>query len=101
MIHVIASIQVKPGSRSEFIEIFKSNVPDVKAEEGCIDYAPTVDINTDIPPQIMDENIVTILEKWESIEALKTHLTAPHMLSYREKVKDIVENVSIKVLQEA
>ncbi len=101
MIHVSASIRVKPGSRSEFIEIFKSNISHVKAEEGCIDYAPTVDIITDIPPQIMDENVVTIIEKWESLEALKTHLTAPHMLSYREKVKDIVENVSIKVLQEA
>ena len=101
MIHVIASIQVKPGSRSEFIEIFKSNVPHVKAEEGCIDYAPTVDIDANIPPQILDENIVTIIEKWESLEALKVHLTAPHMLSYREKVKDIVENISIKVLQEA
>jgi len=101
MINVIATVRVKAGNRSEFIEIFKSNVPAVKAEKGCIEYAPTVDIDANIPPQILDENVVTIIEKWENLEALTAHLSAPHMLSYREKVKDIVEDVSIKVLQEA
>jgi quinol monooxygenase YgiN len=101
MINVIASVRVKAGSRSRFIEIFKSNVPDVKSEKGCIEYSPTVDIDANIPPQILDENVVTIIEKWESLEALNDHLGSPHMLSYREKVKDIVEDVSIKVLQEA
>ncbi len=101
MINVIATVRVKAGKRSKFIELFKSNVPDVKAEKGCIEYAPTVDIDANIPPQILDENVVTIIEKWENLEALTAHLSAPHMLSYREKVKDIVEDVSIKVLQEA
>lgn len=84
-----------------FLEIFKSNVPDVRKERGCIDYFPAVDIDTGLPIQNLDENIVTIIEKWESLEALSDHLTAPHMLVYREKVKDIVENISIKALQEA
>jgi quinol monooxygenase YgiN len=54
-----------------------------------------------LPPQSLDENIVTIIEKWESLEALRDHLNEPHMLTYKEKVKDIVEGISIKVLQEA
>jgi quinol monooxygenase YgiN len=45
--------------------------------------------------------MVTIIEKWDSLEALRNHLTAPHMLAYREKIKDIVEDLSLKVLQEA
>ena len=60
-----------------------------------------MDIDANIPPQILDENVVTIIEKWESLEALTAHLSAPHMLSYREKIKGIVDDVSIKVLQEA
>jgi quinol monooxygenase YgiN len=32
---------------------------------------------------------------------LKAHMTAPHMLSYREKVKDLVAGVSLKILTEA
>ena len=101
MIYVIASVQVKPGKVSEFLKIIKANVPLVRAEKGCIQYIPTVDIDADLPPQIMDENVVTIIEAWESLEALRNHLGAPHMLAYREKVSSIVENVSLKVLQEA
>ena len=91
---------MKAGRLSEFVEIFKSNVPNVREERGCIEYFPTVDINADLPPQSMDENVVTIIEKWESLEALRDHLKAPHMLSYKEKVKDIVEDLSLKVLKE-
>ena len=101
MINVIASIWVKPGRLTEFLEIFKSNVPNVREENGCIEYFPSVDIDVDLPTQHLDENIVTIIEKWESLEALHDHLKAPHMLAYKEKVKDIVEDLSLKVLQEA
>lgn len=100
MIHVIASVQVKPGNVKAFLEIFKANVPLVRAEKGCINYVPTVDIKADLPPQVMDENVVTIIEAWENLEALRSHLGAPHMLAYREKVSSIVKNVSLKVLQE-
>ena len=101
MINVIASICVKTGRLSDFLEIFKSNVPSVREERRCIEYFPAVDIDADLPPQSLDENVVTIIEKWESLEALYDHLNAPHMLAYKEKVKDIVEGVSIKVLREA
>ena len=100
MINVIASIRVKAGRLSEFIEIFKSNVPSVKEEKGCIEYLPTIDIDADLPPQIMDETVVTIIEKWESLKSLHDHLKSPHMLTYKEEVKDIVEDLSIKVLEE-
>ena len=101
MIYVIASIHVKEGRLQDFIEVFKSNVPDVREERGCIQYSPTVDINADLPPQILDENVVTIIECWDSLDALRDHLATPHMLAYREKVKGIVEGTSLKVLQEA
>ena len=101
MINVIASICVKTGRLSDFLEIFRSNVPNVREERGCIEYFPSVDIDADLPPQRLDENVVTIIEKWESLEALRDHLKAPHMLAYKEKVKDIVEDVSLKVLQKA
>jgi len=101
MINVIASIRVKSGKLSDFLEIFKSNVPNVREERGCIEYFPAVDIITDLPPQSLDENVVTIIEKWEGLEALRDHLNGPHMLAYKKKVNDIVEDVSVKVLQEA
>ena len=71
MITVLASIYVKPGEKGKFLDIFKANVPAVCAEKGCVSYVPMVDVDTQLPPQEMDENIVTIVEQWESIEALK------------------------------
>ena len=101
MIHVIASIQVKPGRVHEFLEIFKANIPAVRAEKGCIEYFPTMDVNTGLPVQALDKNRVTILERWESPEALKDHLATPHMSAYREKVKDLVVELTLHVLQDA
>lgn len=101
MIHVIASIRMKAGRVSEFLEIFKSNVPNVKDEKGCIEYFASVDINAELSSQGLDENVVTIIEKWESLEALRAHLVSPHMLAYREKVKGMVQDTSLKVLKEA
>ncbi|MGA3206470.1 MAG: putative quinol monooxygenase [Syntrophales bacterium] len=101
MISVIASVRVKVNRVPEFIEIFKSNLPKVRREEGCIEYFPAIDIDSGVPVQKLDKNVVTIIEKWKSVEALRAHLKTPHMLTYREKVKDIVEELSIKVLKEA
>jgi len=101
MINVIASIYINEGRLSEFIEIFKSNIPNVIKEKGCIEYVPTIDVPTGLPPQELNSNVVTIIEKWDSVEDLQAHLSALHMLEYREKVKDLVEKMSVKVLKEA
>lgn len=101
MISVIASIKVKPGRMTELLKALKANVPNVLAEDGCVEYSPAVDIKADLPPQVLDENMVVIIEKWESLAALKTHLQAPHMKDYKAKTADMVENVSLKVLQDA
>jgi quinol monooxygenase YgiN len=86
---------------SEFLEIFKSNIPNVLAEKGCLEYVPTLDVPAGLPVQVLDNNVVTIIEKWGSIEDLKAHLSAPHMLAYKGKVADLVENVTLKILADA
>ena len=100
MINVIASIEIKEEQLSNFLEIFKSNIPNVLKEKGCIEYVPTIDVPTGLPPQEINNNVVTIIEKWNSLEDLTAHLTAPHMLAYREKTKTLVEKMSVKVLKE-
>ena len=99
MINVIASISVVPDKVVEFVKIFNENVPNVLDEDGCIEYYPTVDIETGLELQQTDPSVVTIIECWESIEALKRHLKTPHMLRYREQTKNLVKKVSLKVLQ--
>jgi len=99
MIFVIATIEVKPGKREAFLAEFNKNVPNVRAEKGCLEYGPTVDAKTDIKAQIpLRENVVTIVEKWESLQALHAHLVAPHMATYRERVKDYVVGATLQIL---
>ncbi len=100
MIHVIASINVKKGKLSDYLAVLTSTRPFVRKEQGCIEYVPVVDVDARLPVQVFDKNVVTILERWQSLEALHAHLGSPHMLAYREKVKDLVERVSVKVLRE-
>jgi len=101
MIHVIASITVKTSERNAFLEIFKANVPKVLGEEGCVEYSATVDFPTEVPIQETNPNVVTIVEKWETFPHLEAHFTAPHMLEYKAKVEDMVEDVSLKILEDA
>ena len=101
MINVIASVHVKEGLLLDFIELFKSNIPNVLAEKGCIEYTPMIDIPTGLPPQELNNNVVTVIEKWDSLDDLHAHLSAPHMIEFRKKEKDLVDRVSLKVLKEA
>ena len=101
MIIVLASIRVKSGKVADYLAILKTVVPDVRNEKGCIEYIPTVDLDSKMPPQVLEREVVTILEKWASLGELQAHLVSAHMLDYREKVKDLIEKVTIKVLQEA
>lgn len=101
MIHVIASVSVKQGRRAEFLDIFKANVPNVLEERGCLEYRPAIDVAAGLDPQVLDENLVTVIEKWESLDDLRAHLSAPHMLEYREKVSSMVTGVVLKVLEDA
>jgi quinol monooxygenase YgiN len=102
MVHVIATISTTAGSRTKFLEEFRRLVPLVRAEAGCIEYGPTIDVGTTIGGLPAARNdVVTVVEKWESIEALDAHLKSPHMLRYREAVKELVAGVEIRVTQPA
>ena len=100
MIQVIATIELKPGCREDFLPLLNDNVPKVKAEDGCLAYDPFVDIDSGLPFQgEISVDVVTLVEAWSSVEALQAHLKAPHMAAYREKVKDMVTSVTIQVLK--
>src|SRR5689334_21518922 len=100
MVHVIATVEVGAGKRNDFLAEFRRVVPLVRGEVGCLEYGPTVDLPTEIPAQIPPrDDVVVIVEKWESLEELRAHLQAPHMQEYRARVKDLVRRVQLQVLQ--
>ena len=101
MIHVIATIRIKKGKKDKFLEHLRANIPNVIKEKGCIEYTPAYDIDVKIDNQAFDNNQITIIEKWKSIYSLQDHLQAPHMISFRKQVKDLVEGTVLKILSSA
>jgi quinol monooxygenase YgiN len=99
MIIVLATIELHPGKRPDFLAEFRKIVPLVRDEQGCIEYFPAVDTVSGLPVQgPAREDVVVVVEKWESVAALEAHLIAPHMMDYRPKVKAFVNKVTLQIL---
>ncbi len=99
MICVLATIEVQPGHRDEFLAQFRQIVPKVQAEDGCLEYGPMVDFATNLEAQPPErENVVVVVEKWQSVDALEAHLMTPHMVEYRKAVKSLVLGMQLQVL---
>ena len=102
MIHVIATIEVQPGKRPEYLGLLGELVPKVLAEEGCLAFGPAVDIDSGIGVQVpLRDNVVTVVEQWAGLDALNAHIAAPHMDEYKQAVKDIVTGLTLQVLEPA
>ena len=102
MIHVVAIIKAKPGRRAAILEAFQANVPAVHAEDGCIEYTATVDADDVGPWQArFGDDTFTVVEKWESLDALKAHAMSAHMRDYAAKTKDSIADRAVHVLTAA
>jgi quinol monooxygenase YgiN len=100
MIYVVATVQVAPGRRADVLAEFQALVPLVRAEKGCLEYGPTIDVATGIPAQgAPRDDSFTVVERWEDLDSLQAHLMAPHMLAYRGKVKGLVLGTTLQVLE--
>ncbi|HPK54226.1 MAG TPA: putative quinol monooxygenase [Smithellaceae bacterium] len=99
MICVIATLTLKEGKRDAYLAELRKIIPAVRKEEGNIEYGPYTDLASGFPVQPpVRPDVVSIVEKWESLDALKKHMTAPHMGPYRQATKEIVQSMQIQVL---
>ena len=102
MIHVIAVITAKPGMRDRILEAARANLAAVRAEKGCIEYGPVLDADPALPFQArLGPDAFMVVEKWESMDALKAHAAAPHMAAYAAKTKEFIASRVIHILQAA
>ncbi len=94
-VHVLAIITAKTAMRDKLLEVFRANVPTVHAEAGCIEYGATIDAEGvgDLQTKFGEDTFV-VIEKWQSLDALKAHAAAPHMAAYAAKTKDMLDVLS-------
>jgi quinol monooxygenase YgiN len=102
MLHLIAVITAVPGQRDALLAAFAANVPNVHAEAGCIEYTATVDAGgfADIQEPLGHDSFI-VVEKWASPDALRAHMTAPHMAAYGKQTKDLVARRLLHILSPA
>jgi quinol monooxygenase YgiN len=99
MVHLLAFITAHAGKRAELLAAFHDIIPTVHAEDGCIEYAPVVDIDgfegftTPLGP-----DTYAVVEKWASADALRRHAAQAHMVSYNQRVKPLIAERVLHVL---
>jgi quinol monooxygenase YgiN len=76
MIYVVATTQMKPEGREDFIKGHKACIVETHKEKGCLSYEGHVSVN--------DPNVYVVVERWETREDLGAHAKAPHMKVWRE-----------------
>lgn len=100
MIYVMAVIELNDGMRDQFLQMQRELLPLVRAEAGCVEYTPTAEVPLTDPAKTPPRTgCIFMHEKWESLPALQAHLTAPHMQSFRDKVRTLVKNVKVEVFE--
>src|SRR4051812_15440304 len=98
MIYVVATIELVAGVRDAFVAEQRKLLPLVRAEEGCIEYVPTAEVPLGDPSKAPPRpDVITVQEKWQTLESLQAHAVAPHMKEFRTKTKSMVVNVKVDV----
>jgi quinol monooxygenase YgiN len=70
MIKVVAKGYFLEGKAEEAIKLYEELVEKTRTEEGCISYSLFRDIE--------DDSILTMIEEWESKDALDKHFKTEH-----------------------
>ena len=85
MLLIAGSFRIGIGVTEEVLAACRKVMLATHAEEGCFDYVFSADP--------LDEKILHVFERWESIECLEEHFKAPHMAPFREAMAgwDITE----------
>ena len=78
MIIVYGIIETTGESIRALTDAIKVMEKATREEAGCIDYTFSVSIS--------DPDCIRISEKWESAEALKAHMAAPHMAEFQQAI---------------
>lgn len=100
MIHVVVRVTLRPGLAPAFLREFRELAILVRQEAGCLDYFPAQDIRTGLEAQSFDPDCVTIMERWSSRQALESHLRSGHMRGFQDRIKGLVRNLEMSIVEE-
>lgn len=84
----------KPGCREQFVRkiVTAGILTEIRNEAGCLGY--------DYYFSAQDENVVLLIERWESEAHVRVHLTQPHMAQLRKIKEEYIETTRLMKVQE-
>lgn len=84
----------KPGCREQFVRkiVTAGILTEIRNEAGCLGY--------DYYFSTQDENVVLLIERWESEAHVRVHLTQPHMAQLRKIKEEYIETTRLMKVQE-
>jgi quinol monooxygenase YgiN len=86
---VFAKVYPKEGCKDTIIDLSNDLIENTLAEEGNIDYQLL---------KSLDDDTLTFVEKWKSLDDLKKHMASEHFLLFGSESKDFVEDMKIQVI---
>jgi quinol monooxygenase YgiN len=102
MVHLVVTFIIKEGKMDEYLAELKKLRPQVLAEKGCVEYTFLREYQSPLDIQeAVNPNRVTLVEKWETPEALAVHGAAPHMKDFNLRAAAFHERVSARVMETA
>ena len=84
----------KSGCREQFVRriVTEGILTEIRNEAGCLGY--------DYYFSAQDENVVLLIERWESEAHVRVHLTQPHMAQLRKIKEEYIETTRLMKVQE-
>ena len=86
---VLAKVYPKNGCKDSIIEISEELIEKTREEDGNIEYQLLMSLN---------DNTLTFVEKWETLDDLKKHMASPHFQTFGSESEDFIENMEIQVI---
>ena len=93
-VKLLVTYTAKPGCREAFVRqiVTQGILTAIRAEDGCLAY--------DYYFSAQDEDVVLLVERWESEEHLRVHMTQPHMATLRQLKEEFLISAHLAKVQE-
>ena len=90
MIHVVATITIKPDKREETLAAARVNIAATQKERGCIYY--------DMYESVTRPGTYVVVEKWEDRDCLTAHMNAEHFKVWRKAAAEGITSRKIEIV---
>jgi quinol monooxygenase YgiN len=89
-ITVLVSARAKPGHGAELLDMYGELAAATHREQGCLAFT--------LHRGLEDHDVIALVERWESKEALDAHLQSSHVTAFRRDAAELADGPSAIVI---